>query len=258
MIKSNIKLFSCLAIAGLSFVGTSCSKSHYAVENISGYTVPMDTHWAGLVNPSLSVIIDSYKSGLDSAMNISIGEAEVAMNVSRPQSLLSNLAADMVCQIADKYTDKPSDFGILNVGGIRTNLNKGTITLGEIFSIFPFENALSVITLKGSDVKNLFKSIANRKGEAVSHQIHLILTSDNQVSKLEVGGKPIDDNRLYRIATIDYLADGNDGMDAMKNAVERENLDILLRDATIEYIKDKTSRGEAVSSRLDDRIVYGQ
>ena len=109
----------------------------------------------------------------------------------------------------------------MNIGGIRTSLNKGEITIGDIFNIFPFENSLCLIKLKGNDVKKIFESIASREGEGVSKEIQMTITSDNKIKNVTVNGKNIDDNRIYTIATIDYLANGNDGMDAFKNATER-------------------------------------
>lgn len=38
---------------------------------------------------------------------------------------------------------------------------------------------------------------------------------------LRWGGQPIDDNKLYTVATIDYLADGNGSMEAFLQADDR-------------------------------------
>lgn len=37
-----------------------------------------------------------------------------------------------------------------------------------------------------------------------------------------IGGKPVVDDQLYTVATIDYLADGNGRMDAFLQAEKRE------------------------------------
>ena len=144
----------------------------------------------------------------------------------------------------------------MNIGGIRTSLNKGEITIGDIFNIFPFENSLCLIKLKGNDVKKIFESIASREGEGVSKEIQMTITSDNKIKNVTVNGKNIDDNRIYTIATIDYLANGNDGMDAFKNATERKDIPVHLRDAMLDEVKKQEAAGKPLNSKMDNRLIY--
>lgn len=144
---------------------------------------------------------------------------------------------------------------LMNIGGIRTSLPKGNITVGNIFSIFPFENSLSIVTLKGEDVKHLFDIIARRGGEGVSKEVKVRIGKDKKVHELKINGKEVIDSQLYTIATIDYLANGNDELTPLKKSVLRTDLDLRLRDIMLQYIESKTVKGEKLNTSLDNRLT---
>ena len=217
---------------------TACTATHYTVIESKGYTIPVTERLDASPDASVAEIINIYKTKVDSITSRVIGQSEIAMDVERPQSCLSNFTSDLLVETAEKNTGKKCDFGVMNIGGIRTSLPEGDITVGNIFSIFPFENSISVITLKGKDVKDLFDIIARRGGEGVSKH-----------------GEKIDDSRLYTIATIDYIANGNDELIPFKNSVSRTDLDLRLRDVMLQYIADKTAKGEKLKASLDNRLI---
>ena len=66
-------------------------------------------------------------------------------------------------------------------------------------------------------MKHLFENIAVRLGEGVSG-IQLEISKDGKLLQASIAGKPVEDDRDYTVATIDYLADGNDGMTAFLQA----------------------------------------
>ena len=82
----------------------------------------------------------------------------------------------------------------------------------DVYEILPFENALCVLTLRGADLRHLFENIAARGGEGVSG-VRLTISADGRLLDCSVGGLPVDEERTYTVATLDYLAEGNDGMD---------------------------------------------
>ena len=109
--------------------------------------------------------------------------------------------------------------------------------------------------LKGKDVKDLFDIIARRGGEGVSKQVEVKIGKDGKAYGLKINGEKIDDSRLYTIATIDYIANGNDELIPFKNSVSRTDLDLRLRDVMLQYIADKTAKGEKLKASLDNRLI---
>jgi 2',3'-cyclic-nucleotide 2'-phosphodiesterase (5'-nucleotidase family) len=65
---------------------------------------------------------------------------------------------------------------------------------------------------------------------------------------------PLDKNKVYVVATNDYLAEGNDGMKQLKNATKRVNTGIKIRDMLIEYIRNESEAGRKINPKLDERV----
>ena len=167
----------------------------------------------------------------------------------------ANLVADVLKGAATQVLGKPADMGLMNMGGLRNILSEGEITCGNIYEILPFENSLCVVTLKGSVLKELFAAIAACKGEGVSG-VRLEITKDGKLLDGTIGGKPIDDNKLYTVATIDYLADGNDGMGPLAKAEKRDcPPGATLRGLFMDYVEQQTKAGKKITSRMEGRIT---
>ena len=70
-----------------------------------------------------------------------------------------------------------------------------------------------------------------------------------------VGGKPIDPERLYNVASIDFLLDGGDRI-ALGALAEKVTLThILLRDVMLDYVKDCESKGIVIEGAADGRVI---
>lgn len=203
----------------------------------------------------MEAMLAPYKAKVDSIMYRVVGTAAVSMDKSRPESLLSNLIADVLREAAGQVQGGPADMGLVNVGGIRNVLTEGPITCDNIYEILPFENALCVLTLKGTDLKLLFENIAARGGEGVSG-VKMEITKDGKLLKATVGGQPVEDDKRYTVATIDYLADGNDGMTALPQAEKRICPEgATLRSLFMQYVERQAAAGKKVTSRMEGRIV---
>lgn len=198
-----------------------------------------------------AALLKSYKAGVDSIMAPVLGMSRVAMSPKRPESLLGNWAADVMVEGGTATGLEPADMGLANVGGLRNNMPEGIVRRGDIMLISPFENYLVVLEMKGSDLLELMRNIAAVKGEAVSSSVRMEITADGQLLSCTIGGKEIDPERTYTVATIDYLAEGNDKMYALKKAVKRHDIGLLARDAMMEYV----IKHRIIDSKMEGRIV---
>ena len=130
--------------------------------------------------------------------------------------------------------------------------------MGDILEVAPFENKICFLSLKGTKVKELFAQIAARFGECVSHGVRLVIGPDSTLVSATLHGRPIDDAATYRIATLDYVAQGNDGMTAFKAKTdvrapqdEANNVRYLIMD----YFREKAAKGEEVDCPTEGRIT---
>lgn len=252
MKKKLILLSGLLIILGLS----SCKNgSDYVPAKIDGGRIAIDSSLDKAPNQNAVQILARYKVGVDSVMNEVVGFAPETLVKNRPESPLSNLVADVLRFAAKETLGKPADIGLVNMGGIRNILPAGDITVGTVFEILPFENSLCILKLKGSAVKELMKNIAKVHGEGVSN-IELKATASGEVVSAKVGGKVIVDNKIYSVATIDYLADGNDGMTALMQSESRTCPEgATLRSLFMSYIKDQTAKKNKISAKVEGRVI---
>ena len=148
--------------------------------------------------------------------------------------------------------------GVYNMGGIRANLPAGKVTKGDILNVAPFENKICFLTLTGEDLLLLFREIAHRGGEGVSHGVELAITKDGQLIAARLHGQEIDPQGRYRIATLDYVAQGNDQLSAFKRKTDVHEPGGKENDSRFvieRYFQEKASKGERVDARREGRIV---
>ncbi len=233
----------------------SCRQSSYHLERVEGKLITIDQTLDSAPDQRYINILKPYKTTVDSVMNRVIGVCDVTLKGSRPESLLSNLVADVLREAAVQVQDSPADMGLVNMGGLRNILTKGDITTGSVYEVLPFENSLCVVTLKGSDLKTLFEQIAAAKGEGVSG-VRLRISADGKLLNATINNKPVEDEKLYTVATIDYLADGNDGMAALTQAQNRVCPEgATLRELFLSYVERQTQAGKKITARMEGRIT---
>ena len=196
-------------------------------------------------------IMSKYKASVDSVMAPVLGESLVGMSGARPESLLSNWAADVMVEYSDFKDGKKADMGLVNIGGLRNNMPKGVVKRGDIILISPFDNRLAIAHIKGSDLLSLFQDIAAVHGEGVSREVRLVISQDGKLIDAKVGGQPIDPNRIYRIATLDYLAEGNDRLYSLKKSQRVDVSDLFSRDCMMKYIQQHSP----INSKIEGRIL---
>ena len=227
----------------------------YEVTKVEGRLVAMDSTWDTRPDSAAVALLLPYVNRVDSAMRHVLGQAAVSMEAGRPESLLSNLIADVLREAAAKTLGRPADMGLVNMGGLRSSLTRGDITLENVYEILPFENTLCVMTLKGRVLRQLFENIAVRRGEGVSG-VKLVVSKDGRLLEASVDGQPVDDEQTYTVATLDYLAEGNDGMYALRQAESSVcPPNAALRSLFIDYVERQAKQGKAVTARMEGRIV---
>lgn len=247
------KLFM-YSVLVVSVAFSACSFS-YTLSSIEGGRVPITSQYDTDVDQEAVRILEPYKSKIDSMMAPVIGYASSRLEAYRPESPLSNLIADILVKSAETKTGIKADVGVMNMGGIRNILNEGEVTFGSIYEICPFENALSVVLMKGDALLELFSNMATVHGEGLSGA-NLVISKDGRLISAKVGGKDIDPEKNYYVATIDYLAEGNDRLDAFKKAISKtEPRDATLRSLFIDYVKQCTENGMSVTAKVEGRIV---
>lgn len=225
------------------------------VLSVQGKLIPIEASMPR--NTQDIAFLEPYKQQLDREMSEQVACAADRLEVI-PQKLenkLSNFAVDMVYHMVALQTKETVDLGMLNVGGLRAPIAKGSILLRDVYSVFPFDNKLALIKIKGKDLRKCLPAYLN-KANGISHgRIEIKMNNGTPEYALSVGGKLLEDEKIYRVATIDYLAEGNDGFVGFALAQDKIIFDQTLRDAALEYVQGKYKNGECIDAFIEGRVT---
>ncbi len=243
-------------LAALLLAVSSCS-THYRIAGITRTRILIDSTYDTPCDSAVTAFMAPYKHTVDSLMSPIVGRAARYLSADRPESSLSNLLPDILLWAAARYGEQPS-FAVYNMGGIRAAFPAGDVTYGDVLEVAPFENKICFLSLRGDAVMELFGQIARTHGEGVSHGVRLIITPAGQLLEASLHGKSIVADSTYRVATIDYVAAGNDYMTAFKKKTDyvapadsMNNVRFIIMD----YFRDKAARGESVDAQEEGRIL---
>jgi 2',3'-cyclic-nucleotide 2'-phosphodiesterase (5'-nucleotidase family) len=186
--------------------------------------------------------IQSKKEKYEKGFEDIIGETRIALSRSSiGESPMNNLITDAMRERVN------ADFAFTNLGGIRSDLKVGSITRENIFKVLPFGNQIVTFKVDGNFLKNIIerkvggssRGLAIAGGKVVFNKT---LPDGERIVNIKINDTPIDPDQIYRLATTDYLMEGNSGLYMLKE-IPFENVaytGILLREAVIEYIHENT------------------
>lgn len=172
-------------------------------------------------------IIEPYTLNMAESMNEIIGFCPQFLEKKRPHSILGSFMAEAVHAAASKEVEFPIDFCLLNYGGIRSTLDSGEITIGEVYQLMPFENEIVILRLNSAQMDSLNAIIELKGGEPFA----------NHQWKGKTAYHVMNQNVFY-LATNDYIANGGDNYTLLTHAEERITTGIKIRDGLISYIKE--------------------
>lgn len=187
----------------------------------------------------ISYAVDTYSKS-DGELNTAIGNlmADATYSESNP--------------IFNIRTGKDIDFVLLNHGGIRAIISEGNITSRTAFEVMPFENSVVVVGLKGAQILEMMTYLAKAKrAHPLSSQVQLILDKNSKMVSATISGQAIDTNKIYYVATNDYLYNGGDKMTFFKSNEGLHVLDYKIRNVLIDYFKRK----DTLNPKRDERFI---
>ena len=246
-----------LASMALMLMASPAFAQKFKVAKVERTRILIDRKWDAQPDAEAAKFIAPYQHKVDSIMGPVVGSVAHDMTRHRPESELSNLLSDILVWGGRQFNEQPV-FSVYNMGGIRADFAKGDINVGDVSEVAPFENKICFLTLTGEKVLELFQQIAHRGGEGVSHAVRMVITPDGKLKGVTLNGEPVDPAKSYRIATLDYLAEGNDQLVAFKSGTDvvapkaKEN---NVRYIIMDYFREMKAQGKVVESRVEGRCV---
>jgi 2',3'-cyclic-nucleotide 2'-phosphodiesterase (5'-nucleotidase family) len=232
----------------------SCNNSKILV-NTDGKNISINRE----IEPVKQVedIINPYKLNLDKTMNkvLSFSVDNYSKNDGDYNTAIGNLMADAVLELTNPVfknkTEKNIDMVLLNHGGIRSILPKGKVTTKTAYKLMPFENSVVVTALKGSVVFEMINYLKiSNKAHPISG-LELVINADDSYKKIQIGGKAVDSEKLYYIATSDYLYKGGDQMEFLKKSDTLYKLNYKIRNVLLDYF----SIHDTLNPEADQRFI---
>ena len=117
----------------------------------------------------------------------------------------------------------------MNGGGIRGDkvISPGPLTSRDVYALVPFSNAVVKVELTGAALLQMFEhglAQADNQGGGFRQVSGVQITYDgrkpagSRVVAVTVGGKPLNPDARYTVATIDFIVNGGDGQTAFRGA----------------------------------------
>lgn len=160
---------------------------------------------------------------------------------------MGNLLADA---ILDRVADQGATIAFQNGGGIRSSIDAGEITVGDVLTVLPFSNTLATVQVSGADViealENGVSDIENGAGRfaqvaGLKYSYTMAEPAGSRVSDVLVKGEgdtwvPIDEEATYTVVTNNYVRGGGDGFATFAEGDNPYDFGPPLEQVVAEYI----------------------
>lgn len=224
------------------------------VVRYEGALIPLWVRADLVVSPAMREGVSRARRRVAADYGEPLGELQVAwVRNYRGESNVGDWIADQMRRRAG------ADVAFLNSGGIRNNLPAGRVTKGDLVTVLPFENRLCTFEATGADLVRIVEANAR----AAVERTHGILQVSGlrytftvegdgvRVTALEVGGHPVEPERVYLAATNDYMLFSQPEKYFPGVTPGRpKRLDVTLLEVAVEAFR----REGRVEARVDGRI----
>lgn len=233
------------------FVIAGCSHPSYTEYNAKNLSIDSSYNSAELED-----IISPYRNEVDAQMNEVIGVCDSTLIKYAPESPLGNFAADIVFEKGITFSppgfkgmQRSNTIALLNFGGLRAPINKGDITVGNVFELMPFDNTITIVKIDAAGVVDLMEYLFIMNGQPTSNA-NFDLTAKNK--EMLINDLSVKSHRtgIY-VITSNYLSTGGDKMNFLRDATQKWDSGVLIRDVFIEYIK---TEGKVDNDGIEGRM----
>ncbi|RUU97387.1 LysM peptidoglycan-binding domain-containing protein [Mesorhizobium sp. M6A.T.Cr.TU.017.01.1.1] len=236
------------------------------VKQASGDPIYLDKSIAP--DPAVLARIKELGAPIEALKNQEVAETTKAIDGSREncrtrECEMGNLVSDAVL---DRVKDQGVEIVISNGGGLRASIDQGTVTMGEVLNVLPFQNTLATFQISGKDLvaglENGLSQIEDGAGRfpqvaGLKYSFDKSAAPNaGRVKSVEVmeGGAwtPINPDKDYLVATNNYVRQGGDGYkvfaDKAKNAYD-------YGPGLEQVVADYLSAHRPYTPKLDGRIT---
>jgi 5'-nucleotidase/UDP-sugar diphosphatase len=215
-------------------------------------------------DPQVAAAVARYQEDFSRETEVAIAKTAVELDsrnatIRTREAAIGNLFADAM------RVSMKAEAAVINGGGIRSGKvypSGSDIRIRDVLAELPFNNRVVVVEITGADLllamENGVAQVPVPAGRFPQISGMKLVFDPKQpmrkrVISLEVAGKPVEMNRVYRVAILDFLARGGDDYATFRTA-KRVTPDAdapLLANEVIAYLKSLGT----VKTVAEDRIV---
>lgn len=227
-------------------------------------------------DPAVRAIVERYGRRVGSLLNEVVGQSDIDLdgeNVRKKETNLGDVIADIIREKAG------ADAAMINGGDIRTSIRNGDIRVKDIYSVLPFDDYIVAVKLTGRQIVQALEHgvSAVDQGSGRFPQVSGITFTyspsaipGSRVKETYIGGKKLDPEKEYVVATNDFLAAGGDGYKVFGEAIGASGDTAAtegiskggkvvysdpgkwLKDVVVEYIREKATINPKVEGRIKE------
>lgn len=207
-------------------------------------TDKVEVNTSAAKDSSLASYIQPYRDSLALEMERVIAYASGDFINERPVGALGNFVVDQTMQYVynQKLVQRDDYICLMNFGGLRAPINQGNVVVGDIYKLMPFDNTIVLLKLPADRINEITEYLRNSGGEPIGgFQLTVDSYELNESKELS--------DTLF-VVTTDYLANGGDRMNFLKDSYEKIDTGIFLRDILLEMVEKE----DTIVPYMDERI----
>ncbi len=235
-----------------------------------------------------AALLASFSVKVEEMRSVKIGDVTENLCLSRipgdkrskicsPEDTASN-GSDISMLVAHAFREmaKASDIAIQNGGGVRTDIAKGTLTMGDAYNLLPFANTLVEMDMTGAEIKTVLEEAVDYAlqpdgstgaypyAAGLRWHIEVAAPFGQRLRQMEFKGRndgswaPLDMDKTYRLVTNNYIAAGRDGYPTFKTVKNGGRYTDTYLDYTqsfVDYVQERGSIGRLPSSEYSTQAL---
>ncbi len=218
-------------------------------------------------DPEIAARVAELAAPIEEAMAEVVAESTAVIDGSRDTCRAGECAMGVLVATAmlERVADQGIDIAIQNGGGLRASIDDGPITMGEVFTVLPFQNTLATFQLTGADVIAALENGVSRVEDGAGRfpQVAGMRYSwdasaepGSRIVSVEIetadGFVPIDPEAVYGVVSNNYMRGGGDGYSMFAvNGMNAYDFGPGLEQVVADYLTENSPYTPA----LEDRVM---
>jgi 5'-nucleotidase len=168
--------------------------------------------------------LNEAQAKIENVTKVTVGRA--VANLSRNDLSTGSSKLGLLIAGSMLFESRDGDCALVNNGGIRTSINEGLVTWGDLIAVLPFGDQIYVLNVSGADLYRIVAvGVTSSTGSSASTIAGLRFTvnisrgagEDGKILNLTIvdgHGRfvtTVDSEKYYRLVTTDFLYAGGDG-----------------------------------------------